>query len=95
MLLQAAIGGSGLALAGCVLSAAARRDGELVQLFELTIPAAKPYVLACDPRKRMRAEVRQFIEWIAEVAAAEPAGSTDAQPFANTVSARAITRSPQ
>jgi LysR family glycine cleavage system transcriptional activator len=69
MMLQAAAGGLGVALARGVLVAAELRAGRLVQPYPLTIPAVFSYYLVCLPARAQEPKLRAFREWVvAEIA---------------------------
>lgn len=68
MLIQAAIGGQGVALARGALASDALRDGRLLRPFELGLPSEYAYYLVCPEAHANRPKVVAFREWVLEAA---------------------------
>jgi LysR family glycine cleavage system transcriptional activator len=81
LVLQAAIGGHGVALARSLLVADDLAAGRLVRPFEVALPAGYAYYIVTAPEDWDRPKVRAFREWLeaekAGVAPAAPAATHD------------------
>lgn len=73
LLLQAAMGGQGVALARRVLVADDLAAGRLVRLFDVALPGEYAYYVVMAPDSRTRTKVRLFRDWLFAEAAAETA----------------------
>jgi LysR family glycine cleavage system transcriptional activator len=91
--IQAAVGAQGVALGRIPLIAEHLRDGRLVAPFPKRFDTARGYFAIVAPRAEGRDDVKAFVDWLAEEAAAESAASSAAaMPNANKPRARARTR---
>lgn len=68
MLIQAAIGGQGVALARGALASDALSDGRLLRPFELSLPSEYAYYLVCPEALANRPKTVAFREWVLEAA---------------------------
>jgi DNA-binding transcriptional LysR family regulator len=73
--IQAAVGGQGVALGRIPLIAEHLRDGRLVAPFPKRYDSARGYYAIVAPHAVARADVADFVAWLAEEAAAEVAAS--------------------
>lgn len=64
MLVRAAAEGHGIALARHVIALTELASGELVRLFDTTIPCEHAYFFACPPEALHKPQVRAFREWL-------------------------------
>jgi DNA-binding transcriptional LysR family regulator len=74
--IQAAVGGQGVALGRIPLIAEHLRDGRLVAPFPTRYDSARGYYAIVAPHATERADVANFIAWLADEAAAEAAAPT-------------------
>jgi LysR family transcriptional regulator, glycine cleavage system transcriptional activator len=72
---QAAVGGQGVALGRLPMIAEHLRDGRLVAPFDKKYDSARSYFALVAPRASERDDVVAFLNWLAEEAAAESARS--------------------
>ena len=68
--IQAAVGGQGVALGRLPMIATLLRDGRLVAPFPKKFDSARGYYVLVAPHARERADVRAFVEWLGTEAAA-------------------------
>ncbi|MEP7183731.1 MAG: transcriptional regulator GcvA [Betaproteobacteria bacterium] len=68
--IQAAVGGQGVALGRLPMIAAHLRDGRLVAPFPKKFDSARGYYVLVAPHARERDDVRAFVDWLAAEAAA-------------------------
>jgi LysR family glycine cleavage system transcriptional activator len=78
--IQAAVGGQGVALGRLPMIASLLRDGRLVAPFPKKFDSARGYYVLVAPHARERTDVRAFVGWIAGEAAA--AAAAKPQPSA-------------
>jgi len=79
--IQAAVGGQGVALGRLPMIAQLLRDGRLVAPFSKKFDSARGYYVLIAPHARGRADVEAFVEWLAaEAAAVAEAGTAPARP---------------
>ncbi len=71
-LLQAAADGQGIALARSALLGHDLRNGVLVRLFDIVVPAPRKYFLVYPPRLASAPKVAAFRQWVREEVGAEP-----------------------
>jgi LysR family transcriptional regulator, glycine cleavage system transcriptional activator len=64
MLVRAAAEGHGIALARHVIALTELASGELVRLFDTTIPCVHAYFFVCPPEALQKPQVRAFREWL-------------------------------
>jgi len=83
-LIQAAVGGQGVALGRVPMIAAHLRDGRLVAPFAKRYDSPRSYFVIVAPRADLRPDVAAFVRWLTEEAARE-----------NTRSASAPSRAPR
>jgi LysR family glycine cleavage system transcriptional activator len=76
--IQAAVGGQGVALGRLPMIASLLRDGRLVAPFPKKFDSERGYYVMVAPHARERADVRAFVDWLA----AEAALATGAKPGA-------------
>jgi DNA-binding transcriptional LysR family regulator len=77
---QAAVGGQGVALGRLPMIGELLRDGRLVAPFAKRYESERGYVALCAPHAQRRPDVGAFVEWLAEEArATTSADSTDAR----------------
>ncbi len=69
-MIQAAVGGQGVALGRMPLIAEHLRDGRLVAPFPKRFDSARGYYVVVAPHASDRADVAAFVEWLREEAAA-------------------------
>ncbi len=74
LVLEAAIGGRGVALAKSTLAAADLAAGRLARPFDITFPIDFAYYLVCPPSKAHLPKVKAFVTWIRGVARQHDAG---------------------
>jgi LysR family transcriptional regulator, glycine cleavage system transcriptional activator len=80
-LVQAAIGGEGVALGRAPLLERFLKSGELVAPFEDRVTVRRKYFVIVAPAARGRARVQQFVDWLlAEAGAGEPVAANGAVP---------------
>jgi DNA-binding transcriptional LysR family regulator len=70
-LIQAAVGGQGVALGRVPLIAEHLRDGRLVAPFPKRYDSARGYYAVVAPHAAERADVADFVAWLADEAARE------------------------
>jgi LysR family glycine cleavage system transcriptional activator len=70
--LQAAAEGQGVALTRSSLIGNDIRNGLLVQLFEVTVPATRKYFLVYPPRFAQSEKLATFRQWLTSEIAADP-----------------------
>jgi LysR family glycine cleavage system transcriptional activator len=83
MLLEAAVGGQGVALGRSVLAERELAAGRLVRPFPMSKPADYAYYVVCPEAAAERPKVRVFREWILDEAkgnGADPAPPGDSRP---------------
>src|SRR6266498_3555031 len=79
--IQAAVGGQGVALGRLPMIAQLLRDGRLVAPFSKKFDSARGYYVLIAPHARGRADVEAFVEWLAaEAAAVAEPGIAPARP---------------
>jgi DNA-binding transcriptional LysR family regulator len=66
LLLPAAIGGLGVALARASLVEADLASGRLVQLFSRSVPTRHSYFIVYPPRSKSFGKIQVFQEWLLE-----------------------------
>ena len=76
--IQAAVGGQGVALGRLPMIAALLRDGRLVAPFPKKFDSARGYYVLVAAHARDRTDVRAFVEWLR----AEAAAAAEAKPAA-------------
>ena len=64
MLVQAAVGGMGVAMGRTAMIAQELEQGTLVPLFDRRVPAPARYLLVTTPASRRKPEVQGFSDWI-------------------------------
>lgn len=64
LLLDAAVNGAGVALAGRVLTTAGLRSGRLVKVLEATALSRRAFYAVCLPENLQKPEVAALIEWL-------------------------------
>jgi LysR family glycine cleavage system transcriptional activator len=64
MLVRAAAEGHGIALARNVIALTELASGELVRLFDTTIPCEHAYFFVCPPEALQKPQVKAFREWL-------------------------------
>jgi LysR family glycine cleavage system transcriptional activator len=79
-LIQAAVGGQGVALGRVPLIAEHLRDGRLVAPFPKRYDSARGYYAVVAPRAAERADVADFVAWLADEAARENGPGAGMQP---------------
>ncbi len=72
--IQAAVGGQGVALGRIPMIAAHLRDGRLVAPFPKRYDSARGYFVIVGPRAGERSDVKAFVDWLGDEAAEETAG---------------------
>jgi LysR family transcriptional regulator, glycine cleavage system transcriptional activator len=90
--IQAAVGGQGVALGRLPMIAAQLRDGRLVAPFPKKFDSARAYYVIVAPHARGRADVDAFVAWLraeAATAAGLETGGARAAPATRPVTARA------
>jgi LysR family glycine cleavage system transcriptional activator len=69
MLIRSAVDGDGVALVRHVAASQEIASGELVRLFDVTLPSARDYYFVCPPGALVKPQVQAFRSWLlAEVA---------------------------
>jgi len=68
LMLNAAVGGQGVALARDVLADYDLSSGRLIRLFDLSVPSDSAYHVVYLPKAKARKEVAAFIDWIVATA---------------------------
>jgi LysR family transcriptional regulator, glycine cleavage system transcriptional activator len=71
IMLEAAAGGQGIALARSVLVHLELRTGRLIRLFDTGVKSEFAYHVICPPGAMRRPEVEVFVEWLVSVAGNE------------------------
>ncbi|MBM3569217.1 MAG: transcriptional regulator GcvA [Alphaproteobacteria bacterium] len=72
LVVLAAVGGQGVAIARSALVEEPLREGRLVRLFEPAIPGVFHYWVVCRPEDTARPRIAAFRRWLTEEAAAMP-----------------------
>lgn len=91
-LIQAAVGGQGVALGRLPLIADLLRDGRLVAPFPRRYDSARGYFAVVAPHAAERADVAAFVGWLADEAQAEAAKAAPDAPPSARPRARAVRR---
>jgi DNA-binding transcriptional LysR family regulator len=87
--IQAAVGGQGVALGRLPLIAEYLRDGRLVAPFAKRYESSRGYYAILAPHAVENAEVANFVRWLADEAAAELAASSNRRPRRAAATAKA------
>jgi LysR family glycine cleavage system transcriptional activator len=64
LMLNAAVGGQGIALGRDVLADYDLNSGRLIRLFDLSIPSESGYHVVYIPKARARKKIEVFIDWL-------------------------------
>jgi DNA-binding transcriptional LysR family regulator len=89
--IQAAVGGQGVALGRLPMIAALLRDGRLVAPFPKKFDSARGYYVLVAPHARGRADVEAFVAWLSAEAAIAT-GPPSARPRGAVTGAKAVAR---